>query len=1016
MTVVKSCGSDSTCRNVWWQRTKPNPSCSRPAIEHGHLSPGVTCRFCCSGIRCNADVYPKHLVRYKDQPTTIATTTIATTTTTAATTTTTASTTTVTTTAATTARITTKKHHIKIPSASMCLKCEDDPARGIKCDETSQFGVCNKSHPFCMTSYTGTNGSYVIKRGCATEKKCYSSWWMKSRLNGDCLQTDLLNRTSRDRLECHYCCRAPDTTHAFCNRQSGVLLPANIILFNSTVVGHQCEVTGNDIKSNSKSSIQQCGARTPYCLNTVVRRQYGNNTVYKRCASEAECYSKWWDYTRKQHMCMSLSAVGVGILGINCTYCCDSNATDAVCNIHDVPSETLRFQVSTTQVTTATVTHTIKLLTNPVTSTMTTPTSLLTTTMKSVGPQCQVCEDDPSTGKTCSMSDMVTCPDDEPYCKNTYIVSMNNTKRIIKRCASDSDCYIDWWLNTRHNDQCMNNTGAPPVGRHGFVCRFCCKSLTSNVCNIGLIPKNLLQYDIATTAKTTPLTTKTASTSVAATASVSKTTKTNITFATTATSSVSPAGPQCQVCEDDPSTGKTCSMSDMVTCPDDEPYCKNTYIVSMNNTKRIIKRCASDGDCYIDWWLNTRHNDQCMNNTGAPPVGRHGFVCRFCCKSLTSNVCNIGLVPKNLLQYDMATTAKTTPLTTKTASTSVAATAPVSKTTKTNITFATTATSSVSPAGPQCQVCEDDPSTGKTCSMSDMITCPDDEPYCKNTYIVSMYNTKRIIKRCASDSDCYIDWWLNTRNNDHCMNNTGATPVGRHGFVCQFCCKSLTSNVCNIGLVPKNLLQYDMATTAKTTPLETKTSSSHAMTSVLTTAIPHTTAAITSNVTTAAITTNVTTAAITTNVTAAAITTNVTTAAITSNVTTAAITTNVTTAAITTNVTAATKTTLTPVVQCYVCENGCPFLQKRQLCTSGYCLTRVVDDELYTRTIQKRCVDRHECYTKWWLQTSDNDMCLSLMTMGGTPSGVSIQCDYCCQGDDCNKDFFPPQDTLFDPS
>ena len=50
------------------------------------------------------------------------------------------------------------------------------------------------------------------------------------------------------------------------------------------------------------------------------------------------------------------------------------------------------------------------------------------------------------------------------------------------------------------------------------------------------------------------------------------------------------AGPQCQVCEDDPITGKVCSMSDLVACPDEEPFCKNSYIITAHYTKRIIKR------------------------------------------------------------------------------------------------------------------------------------------------------------------------------------------------------------------------------------------------------------------------------------------------------------------------------------------------------------------------------------------------------------------------------------------
>ena len=60
------------------------------------------------------------------------------------------------------------------------------------------------------------------------------------------------------------------------------------------------------------------------------------------------------------------------------------------------------------------------------------------------------------------------------------------------------------------------------------------------------------------------------------------------------------------------------------------------------------------------------------------------------------------------------------------------------------------------------------------------------------------------------------------------------------------------------------------------------------------------------------------------------------------------------------------------------------------------------------------CVTEDECYKRWWQETSDQTLCLSIMSLGNGPTGAAVNCNYCCYGDKCNSPDFPASNTLYD--
>ena len=60
------------------------------------------------------------------------------------------------------------------------------------------------------------------------------------------------------------------------------------------------------------------------------------------------------------------------------------------------------------------------------------------------------------------------------------------------------------------------------------------------------------------------------------------------------------------------------------------------------------------------------------------------------------------------------------------------------------------------------------------------------------------------------------------------------------------------------------------------------------------------------------------------------------------------------------------------------------------------------------------CVTEDECYKRWWQETSDQPLCLSILSESSGPTGVATSCNYCCHGDKCNSPDFPSKDTLYD--
>ncbi|XP_048241427.1 uncharacterized protein LOC124142804 isoform X2 [Haliotis rufescens] len=95
------------------------------------------------------------------------------------------------------------------------------------------------------------------------------------------------------------------------------------------------------------------------------------------------------------------------------------------------------------------------------------------------------------------------------------------------------------------------------------------------------------------------------------------------------------------------------------------------------------------------------------------------------------------------------------------------------------------------------------------------------------------------------------------------------------------------------------------------------------------------------------------------------------------------------------------------------CDGGaeCTFLATSQRCSSQapYCFTQIDNDDLGNYDIRKGCADRNTCNTKWWKQTSDEDLCVNFK-----PGIMStFTCSYCCTSDRCNFKNVIPTVSLF---
>ncbi|XP_071097310.1 uncharacterized protein [Haliotis cracherodii] len=89
----------------------------------------------------------------------------------------------------------------------------------------------------------------------------------------------------------------------------------------------------------------------------------------------------------------------------------------------------------------------------------------------------------------------------------------------------------------------------------------------------------------------------------------------------------------------------------------------------------------------------------------------------------------------------------------------------------------------------------------------------------------------------------------------------------------------------------------------------------------------------------------------------------------------------------------------------------CTFLATLQRCSSQtpYCFTQIDNDDSGNSDIRKGCADRNTCNTKWWKQTSDENLCVNFKP--GIKS--TFTCSYCCTSDRCNFKNVIPTVSLF---
>jgi hypothetical protein len=101
-----------------------------------------------------------------------------------------------------------------------------------------------------------------------------------------------------------------------------------------------------------------------------------------------------------------------------------------------------------------------------------------------------------------------------------------------------------------------------------------------------------------------------------------------------------PPAQQCQVCGDE-STQTACQdwelfYAEPTQCPDDTPYCMNTFIqVGMKTTQ--YKRCVGTVDAYSLWWAATSDEPLCYKFDASHPLDY--LVCHIACYG---HMCNEG--------------------------------------------------------------------------------------------------------------------------------------------------------------------------------------------------------------------------------------------------------------------------------------------------------------------------------------------------------------------------------------
>ncbi|KAL3872056.1 hypothetical protein ACJMK2_040014 [Sinanodonta woodiana] len=482
----------------------------------------------------------------------------------------------------------------------------------------------------------------------------------------------------------------------------------------------------------------------------------------------------------------------------------------------------------------------------------------------------------------------------------------------------------------------------------------------------------------ATTTGTMPTTIR------AATPMITSNTTTNTTRGTNVRS--------CEVCRSD--NGLDCAHKTIMHCNTHEPYCMNE--ITSTTVKKISKRCATEGECYRDWWLTTKQNPNCQGNVTGTGV------CHYCCETLegSETPCNTQAIPTDLKSYAI----------------------PESK----------------------CQI-----GTGIRTDQFKEEICPRSAPFCLNTVSLDQHSSTELVrKRCAEEIECLSDWWNNTRSRPECLHANGTLlniHANLHGEACHYCCFSNgTTTPCNINNIPDQSLLLNF-TTANIIPESTKsytTASAYRSSTVnsVTIAPPESTkGSITTTWHQPSTVKSVTIAppeptkgSITTTGHQPSTVNSVTIAPpepekasvsqVATKTTLAAskepTKSNTTTSAYQSST--AKSVTIAPPGEpfnCYVCPyGGNYFVPVSQECPDNqhFCLNTIEDKRDGTRVMEKRCATENECFQKWWQESSDQEVCKKLYELGDAPSRQDLLCHFCCTEDYCNYFTTPDKSQLYD--
>ncbi|CAG2251964.1 unnamed protein product [Mytilus edulis] len=319
------------------------------------------------------------------------------------------------------------------------------------------------------------------------------------------------------------------------------------------------------------------------------------------------------------------------------------------------------------------------------------------------------------------------------------------------RCASRVECYWDYWIGTGNGTDCIQNG----------VCTYCCQGPDGKPCNARTEkPTNLTNFgQTQNRAYKCSVTGPQNSNTIQDCPPSDRFCLNDVYYDTVRIPTTSSRGDtevngtKCLVCIEDQSN--SCSSVDYTVCSGERPYCLNEIIYHNGKQTKTLHRCASEVECYWDYWIGTGNGTDCIQNG----------VCVYCCKGSNGKPCNaMKEKPTSLSNFGQ----------------------PQNRAYKCAVT------------GPQ--------------NSNKIQDCPPSERFCLNdVYYDTDPNTNNLItrdvRRCASQEQCKGKW-LQSKNINACLtgNMTGvdASKTGNR-LLCHYCCESNTMTPCNLHPKPDQI-------------------------------------------------------------------------------------------------------------------------------------------------------------------------------------------------------------------